>query len=285
MAEYIFKKEGALMKKKVLLPVALLTLAIAATIPATYITETASYPLSTLSKSNTATPVLDPVYVESNYNWHGNFLSVNATSMPIKAQQVLAKNVQTLAYPIKFTTSDKAVQFKVTDLKDDMHALTTNGGNTILMDKQFVAKNLTHPNALGKTMTHELGHSLGLLHTDTASIMYPSKGTYQTLTLNDAQKTYINHVSNVSLATRVVARIVSPVWTAQAVNHFDRNTVLPESHLVLRADKGLLSQSAISTWIMVANIGSFIAILAIFALIASVIRFKYDDYVKTHQSH
>ena len=270
MRVHIIKEEH--MKKLILTTGFIITIAIASIV--SYLTQTSYYPLSGQAQhqAKTITPVLDPVYVINNPNWHSHKLSVNISNLPKSVQSSLTKNVKELNYPIQFTSSKKAVAIVYTHTPHDEHALTTNNGNTILLEKSFVSEYSGQPSQIAKTLTHELGHSLGLLHTRSATIMYPLKSTSQKIRLNDAQKLYLHHLRGLSFMTHLSAKLVAKLWTARAVNAFTTYKTLPYSNLSLVSSPTLLNNTAVSAIIVILNVIP----IAIIYIIASIIYIVID---------
>lgn len=231
-----------------------------------YTTQTTYYPLTkpTTEKSLTTTPVFDPVYVLRNPAWHGDKLSVNITSQPAKVQNDIMNDVQTLQYPISFDTSKNAVNVNlVNKLPNNVHALTENGGQTINIQSAYVSKE--KPAVAAKTITHELGHVLGLLHTDQGTIMYGSNSSpaKQPLMLNQSQILYLHYLKNTTPITRITAKLLSNKWTPESANAFTIRS-RPNNHIVVMGDSSLPSTSFINASIVLSNllfIWTFLAII------------------------
>lgn len=231
-----------------------------------YTTQTTYYPLTkpTTEKSLTTTPVFDPVYVLRNPAWHGDKLSVNITSQPAKVQNDIMNDVQTLQYPISFDTSKNAVNVNLVDkLPNNVHALTENGGQTINIQSAYVSKE--KPAVAAKTITHELGHVLGLLHTDQGTIMYGSNSSpaKQPLMLNQSQILYLHYLKNTTPITRITAKLLSNKWTPESANAFTIRS-RPNKHIVVMGDSSLPSTSFINASIVLSNllfIWTFLAII------------------------
>lgn len=221
-----------------------------------YTTQTTYYPLTkpTTDVSLTTTPVFDPVYVLSNPAWHGNKLSVDITSQPAKVQDDIIKNAKALHYPVSFNTDKHAVNVQlVNKLPNNVHALTENSGQTINIRSEYATKE--KPAVVAKTVTHELGHVLGLLHTDQGTIMYGSNSSSdkQPLMLNQSQIMYLHYLENTTPITKITARLLSKKWTPESVNAFTIRS-RPNMHLVVMGDKSLQSIHVINTYIVITNL-------------------------------
>lgn len=234
-----------------------------------YPTQTTYYTLSSHISGDT-TPALEPVYVLRNPNWHNDKINVNVSDMPTKIRSQLKKNTDRLSFPINYVTSKHAVKIIYSNkLPKNVHALTSNGGCTIRIDKQYATH--SDPKIISKTLTHELGHTLGLLHTAYPTIMYGSNADskMQPLKLNLSQKKYIKYLTKTSGATRFVARRVAPTWTAKSVNNYVI-TSQPNNTFRLVGSEKLPSISKISSEIVLINLIPIwliaIAVLAIIEL-------------------
>ena len=222
----------------------------------TYTTQTPYYTLSkNIAKpATTSTPVIDPVYALNNQGWSGKYLSVNISNLPNNVKKDLVKNIHLLKYPIHISSSKNAVSFVYTQTPHQEHALTTNTGNTILIDDAFLHKYSKNPSQIAKTLSHELGHSLGLLHTSTESIMYPSKNDLQTLSLNNSQKAYLRYLSKTNIMTKYAAKLINMHWNASTVNNFTLSQTMPYTNLSIFSSPKLLKQSNISAIIILMNV-------------------------------
>ena len=221
-----------------------------------YTTQTTYYPLTkpTTEKSLTITPVFDPVYVLSNPAWHGNKLSVNIASQPAKVQNDIINNAKALQYPVLFNTDKNAVNIQlVNKLPNNVHALTENSGQTINIQSKYATKE--KPAVVAKTITHELGHVLGLLHTSQGTIMYDSNSspTKQPLMLNQSQMMYLHYLENTTPITKITAKLLSNKWTPESANEFTIRSQ-PNNHIVVMGDKSLHSISFINISIVLSNL-------------------------------
>lgn len=218
-----------------------------------YPTQTTYYTLSKHISGDT-TPALEPVYVLRNPNWNNNKMNVDVSDMPTKIRAQLKKNTDSLSFPINYVTSNHAVKIICSNkLPKNVHALTSNGGSTIRVDKQYATH--SDPKIISKTLTHELGHTLGLLHTAYPTIMYGSNADpkMQPLKLNPSQKKYIKYLTQTSNATKFVARHVTPIWTAKSVNTYVI-TSQPNNTFKLVGSEKLPSISKISSEIVLINL-------------------------------
>ena len=225
-----------------------------------YPTQTAYVPLTKdhqTSVNAESTPVLDPAYVLRNPNWDivSHQLKVNVTALPLPVQKQLQQNTKKLGYPLKYTHGQDAMKVIIqTPNAPDAHGLTTNGGNTVLLEKSYLTTNQKDPQKIARTMTHELGHVLGLLHTSHATIMYPYNISAQPLYLNASQRAYIHHLTKTTYMTRLAYRLVTPVWQAKAVNQYVATTQLGQNNLNIYASKHLLPPAALSSLVVIANL-------------------------------
>lgn len=218
-----------------------------------YPTQTTYYTLSKHISGDT-TPALEPIYVLRNPNWNHDKMNVNVSVMPSKIRAQLKKNTDRLSFPINYVKSNHAVKIIYSNkLPKNVHALTSNGGSTIKIDKQYATH--SDPKIISKTITHELGHTLGLLHTAYPTIMYGSNADpkMQPLKLNPSQKKYIKYLRQTSSATRFVARRVAPIWTAKSVNSYII-TSQPNNTFKLVGSEKLPSISTISSEIVLINL-------------------------------
>lgn len=241
-----------------------------------YTTQTPYYTLSKniMKPASTSTPVIDPVYALNNQGWNGKYLSVNISNLPNNVKKDLVKNIHLLGYPIRISSSKNAVSFVYTQTPHQEHALTTNTGNTILIDNAFLHKYSKNPSQIAKTLSHELGHSLGLLHTSTKSIMYPSKSSLQTLSLNNSQKTYLRYLSKTNFMTKFAAKLINIHWSASAVNNFTLYQTMPDTNLSIFSSPKLLKQSNISAIIILMNVLPIMIIYLAIVLILTFINRK-----------
>lgn len=222
-----------------------------------YPTQTLYYPLTVdlkNSQSIESTPVLDQAYILRNKNWHNHRLNVNINALPLSTQKQLIKDTRKLEYPLRYTNHKNAIQIIIQTPTAGAHALTTNGGNTIMISKDYIKENQSNPKKLASTMTHELGHALGLLHTNQQTIMYPFNASAQPLVLNTSQKLYIHHLSSVSFLTRLATRVTAPVWQAEDVNHYRSSKQLGTNNINVFASKSATSPNLITVIILVFNL-------------------------------
>lgn len=230
-----------------------------------YTTQTTYYPLTkpTTEKSLTMTPVFDPVYVLRNPAWHGNKLSVNIATQPAKVQNDVINNAKALQYPVSFNTDKNAVNIQlVNKLPNNVHALTENSGQTINIQSKYATKE--KPAVVAKTITHELGHVLGLLHTNQGTIMYDSNSSpaKQPLMLNQSQMMYLHYLKNTTPITRITAKLLSNKWTPESANAFTIRSQ-PNKNMIVMGDKSLHSISFINISIVLSNLLFIWAFLAI----------------------
>ena len=221
-----------------------------------YTTQTPYYALSkSITKpATTSTPVIDPIYVLNNQGWTGKYLLINISNLPNDVKTDLVRNIHLLGYPIRISSSKNAVSFVYTQTPHQEHALTTNTGNTILVDNAFLHKYSKDPSQIAKTLSHELGHSVGLLHTSTQSIMYPAKNNLQTLSLNNSQKAYLNYLSKTNIMTKFAAKLINVHWNASAINNFELYQTMPYTNLSIFSSPKLLKRSTISAIIVLMNV-------------------------------
>lgn len=212
-------------------------------------------------------PALDPMYTLANKNWHHGNIEVNLSQLAPKVQNMVQTNIEALSMPITLTnTVPQTIAIQKTPL--GTHALTTNNGLKIKIDPTYMRQMHNHPKALAQTVTHELGHTLGLLHTNTPTLMYPVNNADQHPILNDAQKMYIYNLGFKTPITHAVARMSAPMWTANAVNNTQEKTIVSSSGLHLFTMKGLPSAKINTLLIVMAN---FIPIEFLLILLISII--------------
>lgn len=216
-----------------------------------YFSQTSYVPL-TKNQTHVAseTPVTDPSFSGGLKAWHFNKLDVNISALSKETQTIVRKNIRSLRYPVRISTNKNAVIVTKANTPKGSHAITTNTGSLILIDPTYADQ---QSDKVALTITHEIGHSLGLLHTYDGTIMYPYNDGHQTVSLNDAQKLYLKHLRSMTPLTHWILH-QSGSWDYKSANEFELKNRLGKNNLNLYAPSSFQKQAMLSAQIVIYHV-------------------------------